>query len=220
MSPAKKNFKDLILNFKLKNLSLESGNGIKLLIVFSTIVCLFLMLPSYKSIESDFEVGTIWSSEDLIAPFTFPVYKDEKEYEQEKQDVIRNIAMLFDKIDSDGSLNDSLAEFEESVIKILSDAAVLERNKDGYINSESMDKEKEQLGVKLTFPEWEKLFQIYKNEKGSDINITFNKFISIVNQSILDASNNDIINFDKSKIVSKKISVKKENSKLQTDYRY
>lgn len=200
---------------KFKNLNIKTGNGIKLLIAAVTIAALFLMLPSYKNIESDSEVGTIWSNDDLIAPFSFPVYKDEKEYEQEKQDVIKNVAMLFDKVDRGSSLSDSLNKFNEGLNKILSNAAALERNKDGYINSEILDNEKEQLNVQLTFPEWEKLFQIYKNEKGINNDISFDEFIAVLNQSIADASKNEIINYDKSKITSKKISVKKEDSKLQ-----
>lgn len=200
---------------KFKNLNIKSGTGIKLLIAAITILALFLMLPSYKNIESDSEVGTIWSNEDLIAPFSFPVYKDENEYEQEKQDVIKNIAMLFDKIDGETLLSDSLLKFSDDLNKIMANAAALERNKDGYINSEVLDKEKEQISVQLTYSEWEKLFQIYKNERGSNLDISFDEFISILNQSITDVSRNEIINFDKSKVTSKKISVKKEDSKLQ-----
>ena len=50
---------------------------VKISIGIITIAIVILLLPSYKSIDTEFEVGTIWSSEDLIAPFPFPIYKDE-----------------------------------------------------------------------------------------------------------------------------------------------
>lgn len=199
----------------LKNLDFRSGNGIKLFIAISTILILFLLLPSYENIESNYEVGAIWSSEDLIAPFSFPVYKDEKEYEQEKKDAIKNVALVFDKVGDKTNLNDSITKFMDEMREILAKAENLEKNKEGYINSESLDSYKARLGVELSFPEWERLFLIYKNESGNYLNISFKDFISLVSQSILEVSKNNIINFDKSKIVSKKISIKKDNDKLQ-----
>ncbi|MBK8551478.1 MAG: HDIG domain-containing protein [Ignavibacteria bacterium] len=174
-----------------------------------------MMLPSYKSIETNYEVGAIWSSEDLIAPFSFPVYKDEKEYEQEKQEVMKNIAIVFDRTGGESIYKDSLENFFVSLQNILSKASALEKNKEGFINSENIDQYKEALALKLSYPEWEKLYQIYKNETGSNEGITLDEFISVITKEISDVSKNDIINFNKSKIVSKKITVKKDNDKVQ-----
>lgn len=200
---------------RFSNIDFKNSNLIKLLISVITISILFLMLPSYKSIETNYEVGAIWSSEDLIAPFSFPVYKDEKEYEQEKQDVMKNIAIVFDRSGGESIYKDSLENFFVSLQNILSKASALEKNKEGFINSENIDQYKEALAVKLSYPEWEKLYQIYKNEPGSNLGITLDAFISVITQEISGVSKNDIINFNKSKIVSKKITVKKDNDKVQ-----
>ena len=198
-----------------KNIDFRTSNIIKLLISVITILILFLMLPSYKSIETNYEVGAIWSSEDLIAPFSFPVYKDEKEYEQEKQDVMKNIAIVFDMTVEEKIYKDSVSGFFTAIQEILSKAANLEKNKDGFINSEDMDQYKEEVSTKFSYPEWEKLYQIYKNEQGNDTKLSLPDFINIVNREITEISKNDIINFKKSKIVSKKITVKKDNNKIQ-----
>ena len=198
-----------------KNIDFKTSNIIKLLVSVITILILFIMLPSYKSIETNYEVGAIWSAEDLIAPFSFPVYKDEKEYEQEKQDVMKNIAIVFDLKADESFTTDSLKNFFMSVQNIFIKAANLEKNNEGYINSEDIDQYKNEIGVKFTFPEWDKLYQIYKNEQGSESNISFRDFQNIVDQEISQASKNEIINFSKSKIVSKKITVKKDNKKVQ-----
>jgi len=205
--------KELARSFK--NIDFRTSNIIKLLISVITILMLFLMLPSYKSIETNYEVGAIWSSEDLIAPFSFPVYKDEKEYEQEKQDVMKNIAIVFDMTDDEKIYKDSVSGFFTAVQEILLKAANLEKNKDGFINSEDMDQYKEEVSIKFSYPEWEKLYQIYKNEQGNDTKLSLPDFINIVNREITEISKNDIINFKKSKIVSKKITVKKDNNKIQ-----
>jgi len=198
-----------------KNIDFRTSNIIKLLISVITILILFLMLPSYKSIETNYEVGAIWSSEDLIAPFSFPVYKDEKEYEQEKQDVMKNIAIVFDITVEEKIYKDSVSGFFTAIQEILSKAANLEKNKDGFINSEDMDQYKEEVSIKFSYPEWEKLYQIYKNEQGNDTKLSLPDFINIVNREITEILKNDIINFKKSKIVSKKITVKKDNNKIQ-----
>ena len=173
------------------------------------------MLPSYKSIESNYEVGAIWSSEDLIAPFSFPVYKDEKEYEQEKQDVMKNIAIVFDMTGEEKIYKDSLSGFFLAIQDIFLKALNLANNKEGFINSEDLDQYKEGLSVKFTFPEWEKLYQIYKNEQGNELGLSLRDFMNFVNREIIEVSDNDIINFNKTKIVSKKITVKKDNNIIQ-----
>lgn len=205
--------KDLAGSFK--NIDFKTSNIIKLLISITTIFLLFLMLPSYKSIEANYEVGAIWSSEDLIAPFSFPVYKDEKEYEQEKQDVMKNIAIVFDMTGEEKIYKDSLSGFFLAIQDILLKALNLENNKEGFINSEDLDQYKEGLSVKFTFPEWERLYQIYKNEQGNELGLSLRDFMNFVNREIIEVSDNDIINFKKSKIVSKKITVKKDNNKIQ-----
>ncbi|HMD13142.1 MAG TPA: hypothetical protein VKI62_00810, partial [Bacteroidota bacterium] len=54
-----------------------------------------LMFPHPESIEYDYSVGTIWTDNDLIAPFSFPIFKDLHGYEKERQDAIRNVYPVF-----------------------------------------------------------------------------------------------------------------------------
>lgn len=213
----KKSIKKNIDKFSeyIRALDFRSGNLVKLLIVIVTVFLLYIMLPSYKSIESTHEVGTIWSSEDLIAPFTFPVYKDEKEYEQESMDVIKNIALVFDNRRDKINLNDSLDLFTENLKNLLTEAESLEKNNEGYVNSESIDPYKEKLGFQLSFPEWEKLYKLYKNDKDQNFAISFSEYLNIIFNEIREMSSPEIINIEKDKILSKKITVKNDNEKIQ-----
>ncbi|MEP7146893.1 MAG: HDIG domain-containing metalloprotein [bacterium] len=199
---------------KLRNIDFKKNNFVKSFIAVVTIILLYLMFPSYENVESNYEVGAIWSSEDLIAPFSFPVYKEEKEYEQEKQEVMKNIAMVFDKADEKNAVADSLTSYFKSLRNIFARTGILEKNKEGYINSENLDQYKQQLSVQLSFPEWERLYQLYNAAPGIT-EMSLNHFISIVSDALSEVSERDIIKFDKSKIISGKITIKKDNRKVQ-----
>lgn len=200
--------KEVIPDFK-------NSNFVKLVIGITTVVLLYLMLPSYKSIETSHEVGAIWSAEDLIAPFSFPVYKDDSEYEQEKNDVIKNIALVFDRKSKNENIYDSLENLSASIRKILNEAEDLEKNKNGYINSESLDSIKETLPVKFSFPEWEKMYLAFNKNQKENREITIREFFRVIYQTLNETDELDIINYDKKDIYSKKITIKKENEKLQ-----
>lgn len=202
-------------NRYFRNTEFRKSRLFKLLIASVTVFVLYLMLPSYKSIETNNEVGAIWSSEDLIAPFSFPVYKDENEYELEVKDVRKNIALVFDKVPEKIKIKDSLDVFEYKLRNILTAAENLEKNKQGYINSESLDSVKTGLGIQFTFPEWESLYRLYRNENIGENKISFDDFLNKVRNEIAYLSSKDIIDFDKDKILSKKISIKTPNDRLQ-----
>lgn len=199
----------------LKNTEFRKSRLFKLLIASVTVVALYLMLPSYKSTETNNEVGAIWSSEDLIAPFTFPVYKDESEYELEVKEVKNNIAIVFDKVSEKIRIKDSLENFEIELRNILNAAENLEKKKDGYINSESLDSLKSRLGIQFTFPEWESVYRLYINENAEEGKISFNDFLEKIKNGITDLNSKDIIDYDKDKIVSKKVSIITSNERLQ-----
>lgn len=199
---------------RFKDLDFRYGNIPKLFLALITIVLLFLMLPNYEKVESNYEVGAIWSSEDLIAPFSFPVYKDDSEYEKEKQDVVRNIALVFEKDNTRLNVRDSIDSFFSELNNIFAKASELEKNQDGYINSENLDETKKALGIDFTFPEWEHLYKI-KTAARSDSGTSFDKYRNLLTELILETSGKDIINYKKDNIASGRITVKEENKKVQ-----
>ena len=66
-------------------------------IFFLFVFVVALMFPSGESIESDYRVGTIWTDKDLIAPFLFPIYKEEHEYQHEKALAAQNVYKVFEE---------------------------------------------------------------------------------------------------------------------------
>ncbi|MGA7161352.1 MAG: hypothetical protein WBZ48_10145, partial [Bacteroidota bacterium] len=88
--------------------SLMLKGGIFFLFVF----VVALMFPSGESIESDYHVGTIWTDKDLIAPFLFPIYKEEHEYQHEKVLAAQNVYKVFEEdLDVSHKNIDSLQKF-------------------------------------------------------------------------------------------------------------
>jgi len=198
-----------------RNLDFKTGNLVKLIITATTVFLLYLMLPGSNYIESNYEIGSIWSTEDLIAPFSFPVYKNENEYELETKDVIKNISPLFNNNSGNINLKDSLEILKNELPEILANAENLEKAKEGFINSESIDMFKNKLSFKLNDLEWESVYKLYKSENIADDQISFKEYLNKIIKEVNEISEKDIINYDKEKILSKKISIKNDDVKAQ-----
>jgi len=72
----------------------------KILLGVVLVVAIILMFPHPETIQYDFNVGTVWTDNDLISPFSFPVFKDLQQYEKEKEDALRSVDPVFERIDS------------------------------------------------------------------------------------------------------------------------
>ena len=69
----------------------KSGIKLKILIGLSAIILIVFMFPKGESIESEVTVGSIWIHDDLIAPFSFPVLKDQKTYQNELKEATTSV---------------------------------------------------------------------------------------------------------------------------------
>ena len=93
---------------------LKSRDNIKLkiLIGFFTVLFIVLMFPKGESIESDVPVGSIWIHDDLIASFSFPVFKDPTTYKKEIKEASERVFPVFVKENNSiGKVNDSLESY-------------------------------------------------------------------------------------------------------------
>lgn len=90
-------------------LVLKISIGLLLLIIIS------LMFPSTASIETSYKVGSVWAENDLIAPFSFPILKDQKQYEVEVEEAKSKVYKVF-------ILDEKIAHLQPSHLKtIISD---------------------------------------------------------------------------------------------------
>lgn len=188
---------------------------IKVFIGLITLVSISLLLPNYKSIETDIEVGTVWSSEDLIAPFSFPIYRDENEYNKEKKDVESSVPPVFSAVEMNiQEIRDSLNIFFTSLEGLFSKSINLEKGSDSGIISEKLEADRDATGLQLSPDFWVKFQKYYRNDYKTANSILYQSFKNSVKQNLIELSNDKIINLEKSRIGTKEITIKASKEKL------
>lgn len=98
----------------------KSGMKVKILIGLATVVLITFMFPRGESIESEITVGSIWTHEDLIAPFSFPIKKDPKVYQDEVNAAVSSVYPVFTR-NPNAAIHslDSLNSYNAYLLKIL-----------------------------------------------------------------------------------------------------
>lgn len=81
---------------KSKNIiDLRTNHTVKFFVALVTMILITIMFPRYETIEADYSIGMIWGKEDLIAPFSFPIYKSEVVYQKEVNEVKEKVLPVF-----------------------------------------------------------------------------------------------------------------------------
>ncbi|MFA6540586.1 MAG: HDIG domain-containing metalloprotein [Bacteroidota bacterium] len=81
----------------LRQIFAEDSLSGKWSILIAFVVMVALMFPRGLSVESDYPVGVVWTEADLYAPFAFPIYKDEREYDQEREFAANKVYKVFEE---------------------------------------------------------------------------------------------------------------------------
>lgn len=135
---------------------------VKILIAIFVIIPITLMFPSSEAIVYNYTVGMVWVQKDLIAPFSFPIYKDERKYQQEVEEAVRSAYPVFERKDERATL-DSI----ESVINRLKMAANLRASLSRHSslqNSLHYERLIAEAGFSLSEDEWNLLIKWQKME--------------------------------------------------------
>jgi putative nucleotidyltransferase with HDIG domain len=98
------NIKDRIKDF-LESENLRSTIWIKIGLGLILLVSCFLVFPHPESTEYRYYVGAVWTERDLVAPFSFPIYKDLHRYEIEREDAIRSVSPVYFRNDSNAQIS-------------------------------------------------------------------------------------------------------------------
>ncbi len=154
----------------ISKLSQRDSRMMKGGIFFLFVFLVALMFPSGESIESDYHVGTIWTDKDLIAPFLFPIYKEERDYQREKTLAAQSVHKVFEEdLGVPHSNIDSLQKFFASLQSILDTRAAFRRQqelerknrhagKHGLaVDSAALSSRIRSIPVNITENEWETL---------------------------------------------------------------
>jgi putative nucleotidyltransferase with HDIG domain len=73
-------------------------NVIKILIAIVLVVAVASMYPRGEAIELDYKVGAVWARKDLIAPFSFPVYRDERDYQEDVERARKSAYPVYERL--------------------------------------------------------------------------------------------------------------------------
>ena len=79
----------------LEKIDLKDSLAVRILVVVVLILMIAWMFPRGESIEFEYRIGMIWVQKDLIAPFSFPIYKDDREYERQREEAAREVSPVF-----------------------------------------------------------------------------------------------------------------------------
>jgi putative nucleotidyltransferase with HDIG domain len=117
---------------------LKSNDNLKLKILLGLVTVLFVvfMFPKGESIESEVPIGSIWIHDDLIASFSFPVYKDPEVYKKELKDAERSVFPIFTKVDGIVyKIVDSMKSCNASIRNMLDNSG----NNNSFLSTESFE---------------------------------------------------------------------------------
>jgi cyclic-di-AMP phosphodiesterase PgpH len=73
-------------------------DAIKIVIAIGLVAAVGYMFPRGEAIELDYKVGAVWARKDLIAPFSFPVYRDERDYQKDVDQARRSAYPVFERL--------------------------------------------------------------------------------------------------------------------------
>jgi hypothetical protein len=92
---------DLIKRLRLDRLSQKVNSPklvlVRIAIVAGLLVGLALMFPRGESLQLDYKTGAVWAQKDLIAPFSFPTFREEKDYQRDVEEARRNVYPVFEQ---------------------------------------------------------------------------------------------------------------------------
>jgi cyclic-di-AMP phosphodiesterase PgpH len=92
---------DLLKRLRLDRLSQKVNNPrlvlVKIAIVAGLLLALALMFPRGESLQLDYRTGAVWAQKDLIAPFSFPIFREEKEYQRDVDEARQNVYPVFER---------------------------------------------------------------------------------------------------------------------------
>lgn len=121
----------------------KQGMKVRILIGLATVVLITFMFPRGESIESELTVGSVWTHEDLIAPFSFPVKKDPKIYREEVKEAVAAVYPVFTKNPNAVIRSlDSLKAYNIYLQKIMEESSVndsLQKLNPSFLSDESFN---------------------------------------------------------------------------------
>ncbi len=90
----------------------RDSKAIRIGIFVGFLAAVAALFPRNKISSLSYEIGATWLQDDVIAPFTFPIYKKEEVFEQEKKAARESVLPVFRKQENDLTAQDFHRHFD------------------------------------------------------------------------------------------------------------
>lgn len=181
-----------------KNITPQRGLKRKILIGLITVILIVLMFPKGESIESEVTEGTIWTNDDLIAPFSFPIIKDETTYKSELKAAELSVYPIF--ILENKKSSDSLKAYSAYLLSVIDEN--LKQDAGSYLNP-----------TFLSTKAFTRLLSIKKQQKESyrGRDKTLGEIFNVVSITLENISKKGILNLESDAKIRDSIAVRQGN---------
>ncbi|MFZ1280245.1 MAG: HDIG domain-containing metalloprotein [Ignavibacteriaceae bacterium] len=179
------------------NIFSYSGTKRKIIIGLITVILIVMMFPKGESIESEVTEGAIWTNDDLIAPFSFPIIKEKQTYNTEVLNAEKSVYPIFNIVE--GKNSDSLKTFAAYIISVIDEN--LKNQPAAFLNPTFLSSK-----AFFQFSEIRKKQKELKQRETS-LNNLFNQTVIIVDA----LSKKGIVNFNISEKIRDSIAVRVGN---------
>lgn len=198
---------------RLKNVDFEKSAAIKALLLIALVLIITFLAPSSNQLKIHYDVGTIWTHEDVIAPFSFPIYKDDAEYQKEVKQAAANVKPVFDRIELEKYRLDSVASFIVGVQNALELQVKIDRERNKRLfarDSAALHNLLQNLPYRFSNSEWHQLLtSIYRNPM---ILRRLGGLVPIMTSIITHAYDEGIIDRPRNQVSSDVIVIRQNNS--------
>ena len=192
---------------------LKTNIWFKYLIGIVTAVIITAMFPRTETIEADYSVGMVWGKEDLIAPFSFPIYKSEAVYQKEVNEAQEKVFPIFDvnnglnlHVNWLDSLNSTFIKLKRALdyqSEFNKDKTLPEEKR--TTNPQTLTNIRKESGINLSDEEWDALF-INLAGTSSSQNVNIDNFKKKIIQTLNRVYQKNIIDVSKSSFKTPKIA--------------
>ncbi|MEO8166719.1 MAG: HDIG domain-containing metalloprotein [bacterium] len=144
----------------LRRWTLTREVALKAGIVLGLIILLALLFPRGETLELENKVGVIWAHSDLLAPFSFPLMRDDREYETELAQAKAKAYSVFER---DSKIADlQLGELDAffSHLKEALKTRARYRSTQSRVDSVAFAGLSSQLGIRFFEREWDVLSRL------------------------------------------------------------
>ncbi len=198
---------------KIAGANKESSLTIRILIFLAMVVIITMLAPSQNQLTVNYDVGTIWTHEDVIAPFSFPIYKEESDYKQEISQAAAHVNPVFNKVDVGVARIDSTASMIAKIVEAMKLWMGLEHEVKGKTfarDSTTLQNLFRQLPCKFSDSDWRQLISGAKENPRLFSELA--KLVPVLNSVISSAYLTGILDKPHDQVSSNVIVVRMENA--------